>query len=120
MDLTGSLHEAGLVCFFQQLLRERHQARVLHQTASLRHLSSQRLAALLPRHLQGLGERGVALRQRRRQIPDALSQLLPGGHTVHLETSDRGWRQRREESNQILSYFSEKQIQNLAYLYKRF
>lgn len=85
MNVASSLHEAGLVRLLQQLLRERQQAGVLHQAASLRHLSSQRLAALLPRHLQGLGERGVALRQRRREVPDALSQLLSGRHAVHLE-----------------------------------
>lgn len=89
MNLAGSLHEAGLVGLFQQLLRERHEARVLHQAAPLRHLSGQRLAAFLPRHLQGLGERGVPLRQRRRQVPDALGQLLSGGHAVHLVISHR-------------------------------
>lgn len=84
MSLARRLHKAGLVCFFQQLLSERHEARVLHQAPSLRHLSSQRLASFLPRRLQSLGERGVALRQSSRQIPDALSQLLPGRHTVYL------------------------------------
>lgn len=84
MSLASRLHKAGLVCFFKQLLSERHEARVLHQAPSLRHLSSQRFASFLPRRLQSLRERSVALGQSSRQIPDALSQLLPGRHTVYL------------------------------------
>ena len=92
VNVAGSLHKAGLVRFLQQLLCEGHQARVLHQTAPLCHLGSQRLAAPLPRGLQGLGERSVALGQRGRQVPDALGQLLSGGHAVHLRIGDRAKR----------------------------
>lgn len=84
MSLAGSLHKAGLVCFFQQLLGERHEARVLHHAPSLCHLSSQCLTSLLPRRLHSLGERGVAFGQSSRQIPDALSQLLSGRDAVYL------------------------------------
>lgn len=84
MSLASSLHKAGLVCLFQQLLGKRHEARVFHQASSLRHLSRQRLSSFLARRLQGLGERAVALGQSGRQIPDALSQLLSGRHTVYL------------------------------------
>jgi len=90
VGLASSLHEAGLVRLFQQLLGERHEPRVLHEAASLRHLSGQRLAALLARRLQSLGVRGVALGQRGRQVPDALSQLLSGGHAVDLWKEDAG------------------------------
>lgn len=86
---ASGLHEAGLVRFLQQLLRERHEAGVLHQAPPLRHLRRQRFASFLPRRLQGLGEGGVALCQRRRQIPDALSQLLSGGDAVHLQTETK-------------------------------
>lgn len=84
MGEASGLHKARLVRFLQQLLRERHEARVLHQAPPLRHLRRQRLAPFLPSRLQGLGEGGVALRQRRRQISDALRQLLSGGDAVHL------------------------------------
>lgn len=89
MNVASGLHEAGLVRFLQQLLRERHQAGVFHQAASLRHLGRQRLAALLPRGLQGLGERRVAPGQGGGQVPDALGQLLPGRHAVHLWSATR-------------------------------
>lgn len=89
MNLASGLHKAGLVRFLQQLLRERHQAGVFHQTASLCHLGRQRLAAFLPRGLQGLGERSVALGQSGGQVPDALGQLLPGRHAVHLWSATR-------------------------------
>lgn len=88
MSLARSLHEARLVRFFQQLLGERHEPRVFHQATSLRHLSSQRLPSLLPRRLQSLGERSVALGQGGRQIPDALGQLLSGRHAVYLVVSN--------------------------------
>lgn len=85
MGEASSLHKAGLVCFLQQLLCERHEAGVLHQAPPLGHLSSQCLASFLPRRLQSLGEGGMALGQRRCQIPDALSQLLPGRDAVYLQ-----------------------------------
>lgn len=88
MSLARRLHKARLVCFFQQLLGKRHEPRVFQQTPSLCHLGRQRLASLLPRRLQSLGEGGVALGQSGRQIPDALGQLLSGGHAVHLEMND--------------------------------
>lgn len=88
MSLASSLHKAGLVCLFQKLLGERHESGVFQQTPSLCHLSRQRLASLLPRRLQSLGERSVTFGQRGRQIPDALSQLLPGRHAVHLAISN--------------------------------
>lgn len=88
MSLASSLHKAGLVCFLQQLLCERHEARVLHQAPSLCHLSSQCLTSFLPRRLQSLGERSMALGQSSRQIPDALSQLLSGRHAVYLVTNN--------------------------------
>lgn len=75
---ASGLNKAGLVRFLQQLLRERHEACVLHHAPPLRHLRRQRLPSFLPRRLQGLGEGGMALGQRRRQISDALSQLLSG------------------------------------------
>lgn len=78
MSLAGGLHKAGLVRFLQQFLGERHEPCMFHQSPSLRHLCSQRLTTFLPRHLQGLGEGGVALGQSRSQISDALSQLLSG------------------------------------------
>lgn len=84
MGEACGLHEARLVRFLQQLLRERHEAGVLHQAPPLRHLRRQRLAPFLPSRLQGLGEGGVAFCQRRRQISDALGQLLAGGDAVHL------------------------------------
>lgn len=84
MREPSGLHEAGLVRLLQQLLGERHEAGVLHQAPPLRHLRRQRFPSFLPRRLQGLGEGGVALGQRRRQIPDALSQLLSGRDAVHL------------------------------------
>lgn len=84
MGEASGLHKAGLVRFLQQLLRERHEPCVLHQAPPLRHLRRQRFASFLPCRFQGLGERGVALCQRRRQIPDALSQLLSGRDAVHL------------------------------------
>lgn len=84
MCLASCLHKAGLVCLFEQLLCERHEACVFHQAPSLGHLRSQCLTSFLPRRLQSLGERGMALSQSSRQIPDALSQLLSGGHAVYL------------------------------------
>lgn len=88
MILASSLHKARLVCFLQQLLGKGHEPRMFHQPPPLRHLSGQRLASLLPGPLQGLGEGSVALGQGGRQIPNALSQLLSGGHTVHLVMSN--------------------------------
>lgn len=86
MGEASGLHEARLVRFLQQLLREGHEAGVLHEAPPLRHLRRQRFTSFLTRRLQGLGEGGVALCQRRRQISDALSQLLPGRDAVHLRT----------------------------------
>lgn len=88
MGLASSLHKAGLVCFFQQLLCKRHEPCVFHQGPSFCHLSSQRLATFVSRRLQSLGEGSVALGQSGRQIPDALSQLLSGRHAVYLEMNN--------------------------------
>jgi len=84
MSLASSLHKAGLVWFFQQLLGERHEPCMFHQAPSLRHLSSQCFASFLSRHFQSLGEWGVTLSQSSSQIPDTLSQLLSGWHAVNL------------------------------------
>lgn len=73
MSLARCLNEARLVRLFQHLLGKRHQPGVLHQASPLRDLSRQRLAAFLPRRLQSLSERRMALGQSCRQIPDALS-----------------------------------------------
>lgn len=107
--LASGLHEAGLVCLSQQLLCESHEPRMFHQAASLRHLSRQRLAAFLPRRLQGLGERGVTLGESGRQVPDALGQLLSGRHAVHLVA------QTREEFTELkwLHKFKYNQVQIL-------
>lgn len=126
MSLARSLHKTGLICFFQQFLRVRHEPSVLQQATSLRHLSSQCLASFLPCPLQSLGERSVTLGESGRQIPDALSQLLSGRHAVYLVrkkhkdkfgelTPGFCWYILKKGPNNIIKHFEKKHIFGVIY-----
>uniref|UniRef100_A0A669CCQ9 Protein S100 n=1 Tax=Oreochromis niloticus TaxID=8128 RepID=A0A669CCQ9_ORENI len=82
MSLARSLHKTGLICFFQQFLRERHEPSVFQQATSLRHLSSQCLASFLLCPLQSL-----ALIMS--DIQTAMALLIKAFHTYSGKEGDK-------------------------------
>lgn len=89
MGETRGLNEAGRVGLLQQLLGEGEQPRMLQQALLLGRLRRERLPAAAARRLQALRQARLPLRQRRAQLPHALSQLLLRSSAVHLLGGDK-------------------------------
>lgn len=93
---SGSLHEAGCIGLFEQLLCVGHQARVLQQASPLWDLGRQGLLPPAAGSLQGQSQSPLALSYGRSQLTDTVGQLMQSHCAVRLETETERAPQRAE------------------------